>query len=222
MFFWKAQAQNLRDRIIAWLQANLKGVVTASSAVLAYFLLYVSKADMYICLYLKPYKKGLFRYFFSFISFLGRGEVLLFLLLVLLVTCLEMPKRRELFWRGILSLAAAGAVALVIKVLVGRPRPHLLASGHYWPHGPTLSSAFFSTPSGHTTATFALACILCHYFPRQRFAFLAGALLVGLSRVILLYHYPSDIIISAIIGCAIGKWAHKVRLPRFMEEHIEE
>lgn len=222
MFFWKAQAPNLRDRIMAGPQVNLKGVVTASSALFAYFLLYVSKADMYVYLYLKPHKKGLFRYFFSFISSLGRGEFLLFLLLLLLFVPVGIPKRREVFWRGILSLVAAGAVALVIKVFLGRPRPHLLASGYYWPHGPTLLDTFFSTPSGHTTATFALACILSCYFPRQRLAFLTGALLVGLSRVLLLYHYPSDIIISALIGCVIGKWAFRVRLPRFMEGHIEE
>jgi undecaprenyl-diphosphatase len=222
LFFWKVQAPNLRDRIMAGPQANLKGVVTTFSAVLAYCVLYVSKADMYIYLYLKPHKKGLFRYVSSFISSLGRGEVLAFLLIVLCLLPVATSKRRGLLWRGILGLVTAGVCSLVIKVLVGRPRPSLLASGYYWPHSPTFVDEFFSTPSGHTVAAFALACVLSFYFPKWRYLLMGTALVIGLSRIFLLYHYPSDIIISALVGCVIGKWASKVKPPRFMEEHIEK
>ncbi len=222
MFSWKAQAPNLRNRIMAGHQVNLKGVVTAFSALLAYCVLYVSKADMYVYLYLRPYKKGLFRYSFSFISTMGRGEVLAFLLIVLCLLPVATSKRIELFWRGILGLVTAGVCSLVIKVLVGRPRPPLLPSGYYWPHGPTFVDKFFSTPSGHTVAAFALACILSSYYPRWRYLLVGIALVIGLSRVFLLYHYPSDIIISVFIGCVIGKWAFRVKLPRFMGEHVEE
>ncbi len=203
-------------------QANPKGIVTAFSAFLAYLLLYVSKADMYIYLYLKPYKKGLFRYVFSFISFLGRGEVLVFLLLVLCLLPVATSKRRGLLWRGILGLATAGICSLVIKILVGRPRPSMLSHGYYWPHGPTLVDKFFSTPSGHTVAAFTLAYILYSFYPKWRHLLMGIALVIGLSRIFLLYHYPSDVIISVLIGCMIGNWISKMEPPGFMEKYIEK
>jgi undecaprenyl-diphosphatase len=202
--------------------ANLKGAISAFSAVLAYFFLYASKADMYIYLYLKPHKKGLFRYFFSFVSSLGMGEVLVFLIVVLCLLPVPISKRRGLFCRGILGLVAAGVCSSVIKVLIGRPRPSMLSYGYYWPHGPTFVDKFFSTPSGHTVAAFVLACILSSQFPKWRYLLVGTALMIGLSRVFLLYHYPSDIIISIFIGCVIGKWVSKLELPRFMEGAIDE
>ncbi len=222
MSFWKALLKKPRLKGLTENQAlTPRDLVPALLALFMYTTLYVSKADVYVYLYFKPHQSGLFHHLSSFVSSLGSGEVLFFFIFLLLVLPANIPKRREAFGRGLLGLTMAGLVSLAIKVFLGRPRPSLLLSGHYWPHGPTLMNKFFSTPSGHTTAAFALACIFSHFFPRGKHLFKLGALMIGLSRVVLLYHYPSDIIISISIGCLLGKWASTMKLPEFVEGYLE-
>ncbi len=201
---------------------NQKRVITALMALLVYLFLYVSRIDAYAYLWLKPYKTGLLRYLFSFISTLGRGEVLVFFVVLLCLLPKVHLNRREVFWRGVLTLIVAGIVCLLIKVLLGRPRPSLLLSGHYWPHGPSLTNDFFSTPSGHTVEAFALASLFSSWFRKWKPLLMGMALLIGISRVFLLYHYPSDIVVSIYLGSTIGEWMAGLRLPRFARRHVEE
>ncbi|HEY4862843.1 MAG TPA: phosphatase PAP2 family protein [Xanthobacteraceae bacterium] len=57
-----------------------------------------------------------------------------------------------------------------------------------------------SFPSGHTTIAFASAVVLGTLFPRFRIPFFVLATLVGVSRILLREHYPSDTIGGAIFG----------------------
>lgn len=198
-----------------------RDMAVVSLALSTYAALYLSKVDAKIYLYLKAHGKELFHPFFSFISFLGSGEVLLFFLFLLLVLPAKITKGKEVFVRGMLALAITGIVSSVIKILVGRPRPFLLSHGYYWPHGPTLMNNFFSTPSGHTTATFALAWVLSSFFVKTKHLLWFWAFMVGISRVILFYHYPSDIVLSMAMGAIIGKWALRAKLPTLVERHLE-
>ena len=95
------------------------------------------------------------------------------------------------------ALAAAVAYGLevpafmVLKNLIKRPRPadsEMALCAFIKPAGR------FSFPSGHTAAAFVMATLA-----------LAFALLVGLSRVLLGVHYPSDIAAGALLGtsCAM-------------------
>lgn len=96
------------------------------------------------------------------------------------------------------------------KALYGRPRPDLV------PHGMYVYSGSF--PSGHSTlaaATFlTLAALIASLEPRRRTkAIVYGLALtilaaVGVSRVYLGVHYPSDVLAGWCLGAtwALGAW----------------
>lgn len=64
----------------------------------------------------------------------------------------------------------------------------------------------FSFPSGHTCAAFLFAAISSHYLPSVLSLFFLWATAVGVSRVVVGVHYPSDVVAGAVLGLVIGEW----------------
>jgi undecaprenyl-diphosphatase len=62
----------------------------------------------------------------------------------------------------------------------------------------------FSFPSGHTSAAFLMATLLSSYYPALIPLLFTWASLVGLARVILGVHFPTDTIIGALMGSSIA------------------
>jgi undecaprenyl-diphosphatase len=97
------------------------------------------------------------------------------------------------------STAVGGLLVYLIKIAVGRARPSLWQTEDYW------GSSF---PSGHTlgTAAFATAVSIAaiRIWPQRRSAitFFAAVwvLLVGLSRLVLGVHWPTDVLAAACLG----------------------
>ena len=108
------------------------------------------------------------------------------------------------------AIGIACAVALMINVLacnvilkpiIARPRPYVL--------DPTLLKSLlvpeqwdYSFPSGHTSASFATAGVLPFMRAKKRLAvpLLILACLIGLSRLYVCVHYPTDVICGAVLG----------------------
>lgn len=62
----------------------------------------------------------------------------------------------------------------------------------------------FSFPSGHTLVSFEAATALWFYHRKWGVAALVLAALIGLSRLYLFVHYPTDVLVGAVLGIGIG------------------
>ena len=89
------------------------------------------------------------------------------------------------------------AIYKIIKRCIARPRPYRSCPG-IRACGRSLDE--FSFPSGHTLHSVAFTVILVAYYPRWGFLIGPFTLLVAASRVVLGLHYPSDVLVGAVVG----------------------
>ena len=109
-------------------------------------------------------------------------------------------------WRVVLAVWLALLVAnWVVKPTIDRPRPFvtdpsLVVSGAYLPSSP-------SFPSGHAASAIAGAFALSLLWPpRRRWFWTMAALMVG-ARLYLGVHYPTDVVVGAVVGWACAVFA---------------
>lgn len=104
------------------------------------------------------------------------------------------------------SVAALGsaAVAMLASQAIShtwaRPRPFTAHAGET--HLLAAPSPDPSFPSDHAAAAFAIAFAVLAYSRRTGVGFLAVAALIGLSRIALGVHYPTDVLAGAVVGWA--------------------
>jgi undecaprenyl-diphosphatase len=132
-------------------------------------------------------------------SRLGDGPLWWVCALVLLATGGQAGRQAVL--AGTLAIAVSIFLFKGIKHLIGRPRPHVT-----WPDLPCLLTPpdRFSFPSGHTMTAFAAWAAIGAFFPTVGHILLPAALLIGASRVFLGLHYPSDVVVGALLGSGLG------------------
>ena len=138
-------------------------------------------------------------FFFEEITDLGNSG----LIWIILGLALLAVKRTRV--PGLLVLAAviaSGAIDnMVIKTVVDRARPYLAVPGIQ--NLITVHGSSF--PSGHAGSSFAAAGVMWQTLPRPYgITAVALAVLIGLSRVYLGVHYPSDVLGGMLIGLTIA------------------
>ena len=113
-----------------------------------------------------------------------------------LASVMDAPRRGR-WLRASATVTAAYCLSSTIKVLIGRKRPvveslpHLMAT----PTG-------LSFPSSHASSSFAAARAYGRLLPPAALYALATAM--GISRLYLGVHYPSDVAAGAVLGTAVG------------------
>jgi membrane-associated phospholipid phosphatase len=108
---------------------------------------------------------------------------------------------RRLLLYFFLTIGSASALVHLFKFLVGRARPELLGElGAYSLTPFTGDILYESFPSGHSTAAGAFFGAFSLLIPRLRPLFLVLALMIGVSRVIVGAHYPSDVAVGLLLG----------------------
>lgn len=135
-----------------------------------------------------------------FITSLGNGGLIwIFATIVLLI-----PKKTRKI--GCISaLALLGSLIInnnLIKNLVARPRPFTALSDL---RILIPEPGEFSFPSGHTSSSFAAAAVFYRHLPKKLGVpsiVLAG--LIGLSRLYVGVHYPSDVLMGAVMGILLS------------------
>lgn len=136
---------------------------------------------------------------------LGEGGIALILLGLFL---LAFPRTRRAGEAVLLALAlGALCTNLLLKPLVARPRPFDGAADivrQWWLEGGSVGERGFSFPSGHSTAAMAAMSALYFTGSRRRGIWLLFALLMGLSRLYLVVHYPTDVLAGLLVGFVAG------------------
>lgn len=140
------------------------------------------------------------------ISLLGKGGIAL---IVLSLVLLVIRKTRRFGTAMLLGLAIGAVVVnLWLKVVIARPRPYADINGFYYPLWQMLGShteSDYSFPSGHTNAAFA--CMVPAFLLGKKswsWLCLLFAFLMGVSRIYLVVHYPSDVLGGLIMGTIAG------------------
>ena len=89
----------------------------------------------------------------------------------------------------------------ILKYVIGRSRPFVggEANAFYFHHFAG-NPAFESLPSGHATTAFALAFAVSAVWRKATLIMFVYAVLICISRVILLAHHPSDVVGGALMG----------------------
>jgi len=138
--------------------------------------------------------------FFRGISRLGNGS--LWWSTALILVCVGTVQTRWAVLAAAVSVGLSVSLFMLMKKLISRPRPC-----DVWLDIPCLMAPpdRFSFPSGHTMTAFAVYAAYAELLPGSSVFFLPVAILMGLSRVVLGLHYPTDVLVGALLGTALGR-----------------
>ncbi len=163
----------------------------------AFILLFYSKSDGFFLL--NPYHNRFLDWFFIFFTYLGDGFFCVAAGLLLFLF-----KKKYLALMVISSYLLSGILAQVLKYFILEARPAVFLGKikyDYFITDVTLHN-YHSFPSGHTASAFALAAVLSFSMKNKNYSLLllAGAILVGYSRIYLGQHFLDDVLAGSVVG----------------------
>ena len=138
------------------------------------------------------------------VTLFGDGGVFWIGIAVLL---LFFPKYRKTgFSMGMALVLGLVVCNITLKPLVARIRPYDFQLQEFGREITLLISAQhdFSFPSGHTIASFEACTVLLLHDKRMGIPATVLAILIAFSRLYLYVHYPTDVLVSLVLGIAFG------------------
>lgn len=109
----------------------------------------------------------------------------------------------------LMSIPMANFFVWIIKCFLGRARPELLFTHHLY--GFTFfhcTKLFESFPSGHACTIGAFCGALACFYPRWSLPLLVIGFLLAFTRVVLTFHFLSDIIVGLVLGLLVSQWIY--------------
>lgn len=103
------------------------------------------------------------------------------------------------------SILTAGVIVKVLKFIIGRARPiffEALDMTGFFPF--SAEWAFNSMPSGHTAVSFAALVMFGLLEPKYKPFTWTLAIVIGVSRICIGAHWPTDVILAAFIGMVVA------------------
>jgi hypothetical protein len=103
------------------------------------------------------------------------------------------------------SLLDAGIWIAVLKTATARVRPNQTDGGRFLQYGSAQNGSF---PSGHAMAAFSVASVFANRYRDKKWVpwlSYGVATLIGGARLALGRHFPSDVVVGAVLGTSIGR-----------------
>ena len=145
------------------------------------------------------------------------GDAGIFWMAMAAVLLLFKKTRRVGLGMGFAMLMGLLLCNLTLKPLCQRPRPYDYQYDVFGKMIPLIIERQhdFSFPSGHTIASFEAAGVIMLNNKKWGIAALVLACLIAFSRLYLYVHYPTDVLVSIVLGLALalfGNWLAR-RIP---------
>lgn len=175
--------------------------VVGYAVFLAIAFLYIDKP---LAIYLKGLDLGQRFFWLVWITNLGLGGIYfitLFLLALFFRYVMRNPVSESAAWFLWLCVTIPSAICLGLKILLGRARPDLLFSEQlYGFYGLHWHAPYWSFPSGHTTTIMAFVFSASILIPRYGYALITAGAVIAISRILLVHHYLSDVLVAGYLA----------------------
>lgn len=146
-------------------------------------------------------KNPLFDFLMPFVTELGSfvAMVAVCIIVILLSIIYKRPYIKRIAFLCLFSLLLADGIALILKHLILEPRPFVTLSNVHLLISENDPASF---PSGHTTSTFAVLCVLIFKFRHEFWSvvLILFGIVIGFSRIYVGVHYPLDVLAGCILG----------------------
>jgi undecaprenyl-diphosphatase len=155
---------------------------------------FIKLLDMKIDLWLQNFSNPVFDFIAIALHYIGdKGIIFILIGLVLMV----FKKYRHVGLAVFVAQGINGVTVQILKDMIARPRPFVV--------DPSISPLFVesptsSMPSGHASSAFAFAIVMGYYFPKSKPYMITFAIVMSISRLYAFVHFPSDVILGALIG----------------------
>ncbi len=156
----------------------------------------IRKCDIYLLHFInETLKCKILDLVMPLLTFLGSATFCVIFALMTLTS--ELKQLKQLGILTSLSIITSGVLTYLIKRFINRIRPYI--------NFPDLNIKKigvddYSFPSGHTTAAFSIGVSIAVTFTGISAIVVIGAFLVGISRIYLGVHYPTDVFGGILIG----------------------